>query len=199
MLLPDRMTTYLKSDPQEQTAGKFQSKLQILNWGNAFQRVVCKMLAIPLQWRHNGRDGVSNHQPHGCLLNHFNGRRSKKTQSSASLAFVPVTGKFPSQRASNAKKGSIWWRHNAIKVCWIWSLFCSHFVYRRVVYEENKSNWQVVSKYEYMLYQALISPLIYHHVDVLQLRPLLVTCIHDDVIKWKQFPCYWPILLFAPE
>ena len=23
----------------------------------------------PLQWRHNGRDSVSNHQPHGCLLN----------------------------------------------------------------------------------------------------------------------------------
>ena len=22
-----------------------------------------------LQWRHNGRDGVSNHQPHDCLLN----------------------------------------------------------------------------------------------------------------------------------
>ena len=22
-----------------------------------------------LQWRHNGRDGISNHQPHKCLLN----------------------------------------------------------------------------------------------------------------------------------
>ena len=32
-----------------------------------------------LQWRHNGRDGVSNHQPHDCLLNHLLRRRSKKT------------------------------------------------------------------------------------------------------------------------
>ena len=32
-----------------------------------------------LRWRHNERDGVSNHQPHDCLLNR---------QSSASLAFV---------------------------------------------------------------------------------------------------------------
>ena len=24
-----------------------------------------------LQWRHNGRDSVSNHQPHYCLLNRF--------------------------------------------------------------------------------------------------------------------------------
>ena len=32
-----------------------------------------------LQWRHNDHDGVSNHQPHGCLLNRSFGRRSKKT------------------------------------------------------------------------------------------------------------------------
>ena len=33
----------------------------------------------PLQWRHNGRDGVSNHQLHDCLLNRLFRRRSKKT------------------------------------------------------------------------------------------------------------------------
>ena len=32
-----------------------------------------------LQWRHNDHDGVSNHQPNGCLLNRLFGRRSKKT------------------------------------------------------------------------------------------------------------------------
>ena len=32
-----------------------------------------------LQWRHNGHDGVSNHQPHHCLLNRLFGCRSKKT------------------------------------------------------------------------------------------------------------------------
>ena len=36
-------------------------------------------LAPPLQWRHNERDGVSNHQPHDCLLNRLFRRRSKKT------------------------------------------------------------------------------------------------------------------------
>ena len=44
--------------------------------------------AVPLQWRHNGRKGVSNHQPRDCLLNRLFGRRSKKALSSASLAFV---------------------------------------------------------------------------------------------------------------
>ena len=32
-----------------------------------------------LQWRHNDHDSVSNHQPHGCLLNRLFKRRSKKT------------------------------------------------------------------------------------------------------------------------
>ena len=32
-----------------------------------------------LRWRHNGRDSVSNHQPHDCLLNLLFRRRSKKT------------------------------------------------------------------------------------------------------------------------
>ena len=34
---------------------------------------------ISLHWRHNDQDGVSNHQPHGCLLNRLFRRRSKKT------------------------------------------------------------------------------------------------------------------------
>ena len=33
---------------------------------------------ISLQWHHNDHDGVSNHQPHGCLLNRLFGRRSTK-------------------------------------------------------------------------------------------------------------------------
>ena len=32
-----------------------------------------------LQWRHIDHDSVSNHQPHGCLLNRLFRRRSKKT------------------------------------------------------------------------------------------------------------------------
>ena len=36
-------------------------------------------LCVPLQWRHFDHDGVSNHQPHGCLLNRLFRRRSKKT------------------------------------------------------------------------------------------------------------------------
>ena len=34
---------------------------------------------ITLRWRHNDHTGVSNHQPHGCLLNRLFRRRSNKT------------------------------------------------------------------------------------------------------------------------
>ena len=46
-------------------------------------------------WRHNGRDGVSDHQSHDCLLNRLFRRKSKKHQSSASLAFVWRIHRWP--------------------------------------------------------------------------------------------------------
>ena len=46
---------------------------------------------LSLQWRHNGRDGVSNRQPYHCLLNRLFRRRSKKT----SLAFVQGIHRWP--------------------------------------------------------------------------------------------------------
>ena len=38
-----------------------------------------RIVEYPLQWRHNDHDGVSNHQPHGCLLKRLYMRWSKKT------------------------------------------------------------------------------------------------------------------------
>ena len=69
----------------------------------------------PSQWRHNGRDGVLNHQPHDCLLNRLFRRRSKKTSKLRVTGLwagnSTGTGEFPSQMASNAENVSIWWRH----------------------------------------------------------------------------------------
>ena len=69
-----------------------------------------------LQWRHNGRDSISNHQPHNCLLNRSFRRRSKKTSKLRVTGLCAensmVTGEFPTQMASNAENVSIWWRHH---------------------------------------------------------------------------------------
>ena len=60
-----------------------------------------------LQWRHNGRDGVSNHQPHDILINRLFRRRSKETPklrvTGLCVGNSPATGEFPAQMASNAE------------------------------------------------------------------------------------------------
>ena len=70
-----------------------------------------------LQWRHNRRDSVSNHQPHDCLLSRLFIRRSKKISKLRVTGLCagnsPVTGEFPAQMASNAENVCIWWRHHA--------------------------------------------------------------------------------------
>ena len=69
-----------------------------------------------LPWRHNGRDNVSNHQPHDCLLNRLFRRRSKKKSTLRVTGLCawnsPGTVEFPAQMASNAENVSIWWRHH---------------------------------------------------------------------------------------
>ena len=48
-----------------------------------------------LLWRHNGRNGISNHQPNDCLHNRLFRRGSKKTSSAASLAFLREINRWP--------------------------------------------------------------------------------------------------------
>ena len=71
---------------------------------------------VSLQWRHTGHGGVSNHQPHHCLLNRLFGCRSKKTSklrvTGLCAGTSPGTGEFPAQMASNAENVSIWWRNH---------------------------------------------------------------------------------------
>ena len=81
-----------------------------------FQLSAICIVVGPLQLRHNGRDGVSNHQPRDCLLNLSFRRRSNNTPklrvTDLCTGNSPVTGEFPAQMASNAENVSIWWRHH---------------------------------------------------------------------------------------
>ena len=75
---------------------------------------------LSLQWRHNGRDSVSNHHPHDCLLNRLFRRRSKKTSkirvTGISAGNSPGTGEFSTQMASYAENVSIWCRHHVLSI-----------------------------------------------------------------------------------
>ena len=76
------------------------------------------MIQHSFRRRHNGHDGVSNHQPHHCLLNRLFGCRSKKTSTLRVTGLCagnsPGAGEFPAQMASNAENVSIWWRHHVV-------------------------------------------------------------------------------------
>ena len=97
--------------PEKQSLGRSQTSstsydLNLSPWRQIYA----------LQWRHNGCDGVSNHQPHDCLLNRLFRRRSKKTSKLRVTGLCagnsPVTGEFPAQMASNAENVFIWWRYH---------------------------------------------------------------------------------------
>ena len=79
-----------------------------------------------LLWRHNGRDGVLNHQPQHCLLDRLFSCSTycvQRFSSKTALYYVVIllwfvvyfnseTDEFPAQMASNAENVSIWWRHH---------------------------------------------------------------------------------------
>ena len=74
---------------------------------------------VILRWRHNDHAGVSNHQPHGCLLNRLFRRKSKNTSKLRVTGLCAGnstgTGEFPAQMASYAENVSIWRRHHGIQ------------------------------------------------------------------------------------
>ena len=78
-----------------------------------------KYCSSSLQWRHNGLDSVSHHQPHDCFLNRLFKRRSKKTSKLRVTGLCagnsPEAGEFPVQMASSAEKVYICLRHHAVR------------------------------------------------------------------------------------
>ena len=87
------------------------------HWETYGCNLVCVFFSnFSLQWRHYGSHGVSNHQPHHCLLNRLVRRISKKTSKLRVTGLCagnsPMTGEFLAQMASNAENVFIWWRHH---------------------------------------------------------------------------------------
>ena len=101
-------------------------------------------LMMSLRWRHDGRDGVSNHQPHDCLHNRVFRRRSKEISKLHDTALCegnsPKTSEFSAQKANIAENVSIWWRHH-LKA---FHLECTYA-------------WQCKKSSEMFDYQALLS------------------------------------------
>ena len=85
------------------------TSLYWINHGPGYADML-QLTGSALRWRNNGRDDVSNHQPHDCLLNRLFKRRSKKTQKLRVTGLCagnsPVTGEFPAQMAIYVESAS---------------------------------------------------------------------------------------------
>ena len=141
----------------------------------------CAIL-FTLQWRHNGHDSVSYHQPYDCLLNRLFGRRSKKTSKLRVTGLCagnsPGTGEVPALMASYAANVSIWWRHHEPS-CYRDDLIFGGSHVRRCCW----------ARLDRVLPGGLmpLSTALGQHTQ----RKIF---IHDDVIKWRHFPRYWPFV-----
>ena len=112
--------------------------------------------AMTLRWRHNGRDSVSNHQPHDCLLNRLFRRRSKKTSKlrvtglCAGHSPVPVTRKmfpfddvimiFDAMYAISSINSS-----PVLLIIWFW-FYCIHFETYTIHCKKINADKKVVAK-----------------------------------------------------
>ena len=126
----------------------------------------------------------------------------------------PVTGEFPAQSTSNTENVPIWWRHHEkqknIFVTFDFKfhriLFCTEFqfpLYTRFVtfLMEWRHLWFISDTFKIRLFWSKLSlqtmSLPYFFVCS-TLRVLIprryLPKWHDDVIKWKHFPCYWPFV-----
>ena len=98
---------------------------------------------LSLQWRNNGRDSASNHQPHDCLLNRLFRCGSKKTTSNGSWC-IGIKGEM----SGTVCVTFTWDIYIYIWVVYSFCLFCRLFIIVTWWYMWCIV-WQVASKRKY--------------------------------------------------
>ena len=137
------------------------------NFFNCINREFLSTTSLPkrsLQWRHNERDGISNHRRLHCWFNCWFRCRSEKTSKHRGNGLCegnsPMAGEFPAQRASNAENVSIWWRHYVLIILQI-LLFEQECTQHVVAFESRPRLGEVIvhstqlSNWEKQLYGAM--------------------------------------------
>ena len=162
----------------------------------------------PLMWRHDGRDGVSNHQPHDCLLYrslHWTHRyiygavliysTSKKLCVWSAISITRHgMGRLSALLALCAGKPPVTVRFPTQRAS-----KCRALVYllllldsisclanNRIASDSCRHNCMVCYGFITELYPSVLSHwYCTNHVTIAS---------HDGVIKWKHFPCYSPFV-----
>ena len=110
---------------------KFKRHQWAVIMGNALSFYLLH-LSCSLQWCHNEHDGISNHQPHDCLLNRLLRCRSKLTSKLCVTGFCEGNSLVNSlhKGASKAENVSIWGRLHVELLSWypiVHSSLCNPF------------------------------------------------------------------------
>ena len=140
---------------------------------------------LPLLWRHNERDGVSNHRRLDCLFNCFFRHRSQKTSKLRVLGRCeensPVTGEFYAQKASNAEMVSIGWRHYGY----------------RLVEKKDDRKWLKIRGFQ-SLYGKQITPLMWNFQFLAEsLVSIVLLWWWVDVLILRLKSSQWLLLIFV--
>ena len=149
-----------------------------------------------LRWRHNGRDSVSNHQNHHCLLNRLFRRRSKKTSklrvTGLCVGNSPGTGEFPAQMACNAENVSIWWRHHFMACCWRHPAIIRNFNYLSFIHFKRISIilWNFNPKHT-LFHSKILFDIIGCKMAAIPFRPMYVHTVRCRLIS-QRYPIRCP-------
>ena len=131
-----------------------ESYANTLKCGYFYVYCLRSCMLMSLRWRHNARDGVSNHQPQDCLLNRLFRHRSNKTPKLCVTGLCAgnssVTGgEFPTQMASNTEK---------VSICSCFDDVCQVFSWTRTYI-----SWHfILEVFERILYFSELSCYIFH-------------------------------------
>ena len=122
-----------------------------------------------LQWRHNGCDGVSNHQPHHFYSTVYSGADQRKHQSSASLAFVCGIHRWPVNSAHKWPVTRKKFPFHDVIMSWVsrhsLTRYCRHFDEIFIRLHRKLSKWQLLvqtmmeisSKWQHFRYSVVCS------------------------------------------
>ena len=139
-------------------------------------------LHIPLQWRQNGRNDVSNHQPHDCLLN-CSGADQRKHQSSALLAFVMGIHRWP---VNSPHKGPVTRKmfpfDDVIMPCWFVSVSATSPHMLKLSEVIHLANWS------FLIFSSRFTSILFTTLSPISTVCIIVRYLH--LFIWSHRPEY---------
>ena len=119
---------------------------------------------LKLLWRHNERDGVSNHQTHDCLFKRFLSADQRNHQISAALAFARGIHRWP---VNSPHKGPVTRKmfpfdeFIMVKACRL------HWIHKRNPQVRNNLQWKLHRNLGFMQYslQGVNESLMFFYTD----------------------------------